>query len=356
MLKERVSDMSNDKWFCTECGTQNSGNFCSECGALRKTDEPVTCTCGFVYTGNFCTNCGAPRPHLRSSVNGNTWPLTDTEKKALIEHGWRDDSGRFKAVIKDGILTSSYTTSITDGEEDTLQIDTEYKFSLQELGMVSMAYSIQKLEHPDEDFIIYPRDVFYQSEGRDLYQITKLWYGSDTLHADLKKCRSYDHFTLDLVLDDNVTIASDTEPAIGWTCSKCGKENQTGEFCDECGEKIKKVELFSCSSYQTCNPPKYESATVYEYSDTELICVIFNDGKTKYKLLPKDIAGTALNIIKEYGIDKWKDYENINNPMMGGSVSVMYRDGDKMVGSTMDHMGSAVTGACWKLMLLFNGN
>ena len=127
-------------------------------------------------------------------------------------------------------------------------------------------------------------------------------------------------------------------------------------ICDECGEKIKKVELFSCSSYQTCNPPKYESATVYEFSDTELICVIFNDGKSKYKLLPKDIAGTALNIIKEYGIDKWKDYENINNPMMGGSVSVMYRDGDKMVGSTMDHMGSAVSGACWKLMLLFNGN
>lgn len=158
------------------------------------------------------------------------------------------------------------------------------------------------------------------------------------------------------MLDDNVTIASDIAPAIGWTCSKCGKENQTGEFCDECGEKIKKVELFSCSSYQTCNPPKYESATVYEFSDAELICVIFNDGKAKYKLLPKDIAGTALNIIKEYGIDKWKDYENINNPMMGGSVSVMYRDGDKMVGSTMDHMGSAVSGACWKLMLLFNGN
>ena len=223
-VEGRVSDMSNDKWFCSKCGTQNSGNFCSECGAQRKTDEPVTCTCGFVYTGNFCTNCGAPRPQFQSSVNKGDRPLTDTA------------------------------------------------------------------------------------------------------------------------------------PAIGWTCSKCGKENQTGEFCDECGEKIKKVELFSCSSYQTCNPPKYESATVYEYSDTELICVIFNDGKTKYKLLPKDIAGTALNIIKEYGIDKWKDYENINNPMMGGSVSVMYRDGDKMVGSTMDHMGSAVTGACWKLMLLFNGN
>ena len=146
--------MSNDKWFCSKCGTQNSGNFCSECGALRKTDEPVTCTCGFVYIGNFCTNCGAPSPQLRSSVNGNTGPLTDTEKKALIEHGWRDDSGRFKAVIKDGILTSSYTTSITVGEEDTLQIDTDYKFSIQEFGMVNMAYSIQKLEHPDEDFII----------------------------------------------------------------------------------------------------------------------------------------------------------------------------------------------------------
>ena len=72
-------------------------------------------------------------------------------------------------------------------------------------------------------------------------------------------------------------------------------------------------------------------------------------------MLPKDIIGPALDIIKEFGIDKWKDYENINNPMMGGSYSVMYRDGDKLVGSTMDHMGSAVTGAYNKLMGLFNG-
>ena len=322
--------MSNGKWFCTECGTANNGSFCS--------------------------GCGAPRPQLRSSVNGNTGPLTDTEKKDVIEHGWRDDSGKFKAVLKDGNFTSSYTTSITDGEEDTLQLDTDYKFSLQELGMVGMAYSIQKLEHPDEDFIIYPRDVFYKNEGRNIYQITKLWYGSDTLHADLMKCGSYDHFTLDLVLDDNVNIASEIAPAIGWTCSKCGKENQTGDVCEECGEKIEKVELFACSAYHTCNPPKYEGAAVYEFSDTELICVIFEDGKSKYKLLSKDITGPALDIIKEYGIDKWKDYENINTQMMGGSVSVMYRDGDKMVGSTLDHMGSAVSDAFWKLMCLFNGN
>ena len=303
----------------------------------------------------YCPECGSPRPQFRSPADRGCRSLADTEKKVLTGHGWRNDSGRFKAVLKDGNLISSYITSITDGEEDTLLIDTEYKFSLQELGMVSMAYSIQKLEHPDEDFIIYPRDVIFQSEGKNLYQITKLWYGSGTLHVDLKKCGSYDHFTLDLVLDDNVSIASDPVPAIGWTCSKCGKENQTGGFCEECGEAIKKVELFTCSSYQTCNPPKYEGAAVYEFSDTELICVIFDDGKSKYKLLPKDITGPALDIIKEYGIDKWKDYENINNPMMGGSVSVMYRDGDKMVGSTMDHMGSAVSGAYWKLMLLFNG-
>ncbi len=119
--------------------------------------------------------------------------------------------------------------------------------------------------------------------------------------------------------------------------------------------KIKKVELFTCSSYQTCNPPKYEGAAVYEFSDTELICVIFTDGKAKYKLLSKDIIDPALNIIKEYGIDKWKDYENSNTYLMGGSVSVMYRDGDRLVGSTMDHMGFAVSGAYGKLMCLFNG-
>ena len=139
--------MSNETWFCTECGTQNSSDFCTECGAVRKNVKPVICACGSVFTGNFCTNCGAPRPQIQSLVNSSDSSLTDTEKEALTEPA----------------------------------------------------------------------------------------------------------------------------PAIGWTCSKCGKENQTGEFCDECGEKIKKVELFSCSSYQTCNPPKYESATVYEFSDAELI-------------------------------------------------------------------------------------
>ena len=55
---------------------------------------------------------------------------------SLVFIGWRDDSGRFKAVLKDGNLISSYTASITDGEEDTLLIDTEYKFSLQEFGIL----------------------------------------------------------------------------------------------------------------------------------------------------------------------------------------------------------------------------
>jgi hypothetical protein len=351
----QVSDMSNEKWYCPECGAQNSGDFCTVCGAMRKKDESFTCACGNVFTGNFCPECGSPRPQFRSPADMGCRSLADTEKKVLTGHGWRDDSGRFKAVLKDGNLISSYTASITDGEEDTLLIDTEYKFSLQELGMVSMAYSIQKLEHPDEDFIIYPRDVIFQSEGKNLYQITKLWYGSGTLHVDLKKCGSYDHFTLDLVLDDTVSIApSEPAPAIGWTCSKCGKENQTGEFCEECGEAIKKVVLFSCSSYHSTNPPRYEGVTVYEFSDTELICMFYTNGKSRSRYISKDVIDPALNIIKEYGIDKWKDYENTNTYLMGGSVSIMYRDRDELVGSSLEHMGFAVSGAYSKLMALFN--
>ena len=348
--------MSNEKWYCPECGAQNSGNFCTVCGAMRKKDESFTCACGNVFTGNFCPECGSPRQTMQLQFNKAGRSLTDEDKKKLVEHGWRDDKNMYRFVLKDGIFTSCYTPVVSDGSEgETLQIDTDYKFSLQELGNTGMAFAMLKLEHPDEEFVIYPRDPFYRSEGRNICNISKLWYGSGTLHADLMNCNVHGQYTVDLVLDDTVSIApSEPAPAIGWTCSKCGKENQTGEFCEECGEAIKKVVLFSCSSYHSTNPPRYEGVTVYEFSDTELICMFYTNGESRSRYISKDVIDPALNIIKEYGINKWKDYENTNTYLMGGSVSVMYRDGDELVGSSLEHMGFAVSGAYSKLMALFN--
>ncbi len=50
-------------WLCTNCDTENSGNFCTNCGAAKPVSNEWTCPgCGSVNTGNFCPNCGTKKP------------------------------------------------------------------------------------------------------------------------------------------------------------------------------------------------------------------------------------------------------------------------------------------------------
>ncbi len=144
------------------------------------------------------------------------------------------------------------------------------------------------------------------------------------------------------------------EKPAGWTCEKCGAELQTGDNCEKCGEKIKKVILFSFSSYASTNPPRYEGGAVYEFSDTMLIYETYYNNDTKYRFISAQVIEPAYEIIKKYGIDKWKDHVDNLCGMMGGRESVGYRDGDDFVGSSTDHMGSAVQSACSALRALFN--
>lgn len=51
------------KWFCKECGTENTGKFCSNCGAQGPTLATAKCrNCGWESsegeTPNFCPECG----------------------------------------------------------------------------------------------------------------------------------------------------------------------------------------------------------------------------------------------------------------------------------------------------------
>ncbi|NLB23338.1 MAG: virion core protein [Clostridium sp.] len=52
----------SNQWFCTECGTKNSGKFCSECGTGKPEVSPSQCSnCGFKPAGEmpkFCPECG----------------------------------------------------------------------------------------------------------------------------------------------------------------------------------------------------------------------------------------------------------------------------------------------------------
>lgn len=49
------------EWFCTECGTKNTGKFCANCGTPKPAGSQSACPkCGTAIEGNpkFCPNCG----------------------------------------------------------------------------------------------------------------------------------------------------------------------------------------------------------------------------------------------------------------------------------------------------------
>ena len=144
--------------------------------------------------------------------------------------------------------------------------------------------------------------------------------------------------------DDNNT----TEPGAGWTCSQCGAELQTGETCTECGAEIKTEMLFSISEYATTNPPRYTCIRVWKFSDTRLIL----QQDKNFRFIPATVIEPAMEIIKEYEIDKWEEYKDRCSGMMGGSLSVSYWDGEKIVGTSTDHMPGA-SGAYYDLRALF---
>ncbi|MBO4494329.1 MAG: hypothetical protein J5752_00555 [Clostridiales bacterium] len=322
-------------------------------------EKVYSCDCGFVSAGKFCTNCG--KPHI---MQVETPPVNRAcdEKENLIAHGWRDGNGEFQLILKDGrmlsrcFVMSSTPQGILMPTVETLRIDTEYGFSAPDTThMPELIHAIAKLDHPDEEFAVYPSDHSYRRRYQIVYEISKLWYGSGTLHMDLIGYGGSGRTTIDLISDDTVTIpAPEPEKTIGWTCTKCKAENQVGEKCEECGEEIKKEVLFSCSSYMTCMPPRTEGATVYAFSDSQLICEIYRDGTVKRRFIPAEVAKDAQEIIHANGIDKWRDYENVMNGMMGGSVSVRYREGDTLVGTSMDKMGSIILNAYHQLLELFS--
>lgn len=58
--KEEKKEVNSNSWFCTECGTKNTGNFCAECGTKRSTATQCN-KCGFKPKGEapkFCPECG----------------------------------------------------------------------------------------------------------------------------------------------------------------------------------------------------------------------------------------------------------------------------------------------------------
>ena len=140
----------------------------------------------------------------------------------------------------------------------------------------------------------------------------------------------------------------ETKPAAGWTCSQCGALLQTGDKCNECGAEIRKEMLFSIFEYMTCNPPRYDGITVWKFSDTRLIMQRGDD----FHFIPATVIEPAMKVIREYEIDKWEEYKDQMNGAMGGAQYVSYWDGEKMAGTSTDHMPGAA-GAYVALRNLF---
>ena len=149
-------------------------------------------------------------------------------------------------------------------------------------------------------------------------------------------------------------LESPKEPAkqeikLGWKCPSCGAENQEGK-CTVCGTAINPSVLFSVSTYQSTNPPVTTYATVYEYSDTQLLF----DNNGKRKLISADVIGPAMEIIRKNRLDD-PDFTDLSAMgIMGGDVYVGFKDGDKYVRAALHKQGNAVLNAQHELIGLFN--
>ena len=86
--------------------------------------------------------------------------------------------------------------------------------------------------------------------------------------------------------------------------------------------------------------------------NSEDIVKLIMEKNGKYFYISTDVIEPAIEIIRKYEIDKWEQYKDKYSGLMGGSQSVSYFDGEKMVGTSTDHLLSAGS-AYWELLGLF---
>ena len=191
--------------------------------------------------------------------------------------------------------------------------------------------------HPDEEFRVHAEKGMIPDLDYTTYcSILKLWYGSGTLHADIVMKEDNSRPTIDLEIDDSITVP-DPEVRCGWTCPMCGSEKELDTKCSQCGSEIQHFMLFALSEYASTNPPRHSVLRVYKCDDTKLIL----ECGDSLRFIPASVLEPAYETIRKYGIDKWKEYENHCTGLCGGSQTVSYWDGNAIVGTSTDRMLSA---------------
>ena len=337
---------------------------------MAEESQTVQCECGYCGpVSNFCPECGKKFRNVPLSGLVDREFSTE-EKQKLTEHGWRNQDGTLLMILRDGRLISQYITGVNavgftgfgtmQQKPEEFRLDTGYSYY--QIGMMpgGMMMGLNGIHLTTAGFTIYLREADYRKEEKvaaPQYRILRLWYGSGTLHADLYSFAEQRSFTVDLVLDDEVRIPfAEEQPQVGLTCPKCGSEFQMGMYCENCGEELKWVTLFSGSTYVTCNPPTRSGFHVCKFSDEKLIYEFYTNEITERRYISAKVIDEAYRIIREHHIDEWEQYQNTFDGMMGGDVSVSYLDGDRLVGSSMSHMGFLVQAAYYALMELFRKN
>ena len=102
--------------------------------------------------------------------------------------------------------------------------------------------------------------------------------------------------------------------------------------------------------YIQTNPPVHTSTIIYEYSDTELLM----DDNGKRRLISADVIGPAMEIIRNNKLDDPDFKDPAAMGIVGGSVSIAFKDGDKYIQASLQTHGFMVTKAQYALMELFN--
>ena len=344
--KEQQNTAPAGKYQCA-CGTYFDSKFCPNCGAQRKEEATFQCECG--YNGpmsKFCPNCGK-----KVAVKTQSGSEQELERRQILQHGWKeiDGPGLYKLIFKDNIL-KIYVIHYSNGVPVDLYKSTEYSFEPNSNGINMVVNGFKNTDHNIEEFAVYPKDWKLEDENNKTHlAIVKIWYGFGTLHMDLAYWGNPNCFTVDLKMDDTVTIKDpEAESKAGWTCDKCGAVNQTEDKCSECGADIIKQQLFGISEYVTCNPPRNDSLCVYRINDEKLLVV---RNKQRY-FITADVIEPAMEIIRKYEIDKWEQYKDKMTGLMGGCQYVSYFDGEKLVGTSTNNM-PGVGGAYNELMMLF---
>ena len=175
----------------------------------------------------------------------------------------------------------------------------------------------------------------------------KIWHADGTLHADIRDLTDNSVIHADFIQDDSIEITSLPKPvSIGWTCSGCGMENQTGTYCNGCGTEIRKTILYDYFE-QTLGTPvqmPYYEIVVYEHTDDKLIIETYTDGgmpgeEVARRFASPDLIKGAEEIITKFDLRTWNDRAKPTG-MCGGINVIKFKDGDGMIRITTDNAPS----------------